>query len=135
MNSSARGRRSRTNPSTRSRASRAEELISWFAAAVLVTGGVLYALNTYEKSRSKPRPTRIVPNATPAQEPLILQDKRASEPGRGRSARTPLQIPWRGWKDIVGRAYQEIFADRLLALASSVVFYSLVALFPGIAAG
>jgi membrane protein len=100
-----------------------------------VTGGVLYALNTYENSRRKPRATRIVPNATPAQEPLILQDKRASEPGRGRGARTPLQIPWRGWKDVLGRTYQEIFADRLLALASSVVFYSLVALFPGIAAG
>jgi membrane protein len=135
MNSSPSGRRSRTRPSTRSRASRVEELVSWFAAAVLVTGGVLYALNTYENSRRKPRATRVVPNATPAQEPLILQDKRASEPGRGRGARTPLQIPWRGWKDVLGRTYQEIFADRLLALASSVVFYSLVALFPGIAAG
>jgi len=115
--------------------SRLEDLISWFAASVLVAGGVIYALNAYEKSLRKPRPIRSVPAATPAQEPLILQDKRATEPGRGRRARTPLQIPWRGWRDIIARTYAEVMNDRLLALASSVVFYSLVALFPGIAAG
>jgi membrane protein len=115
--------------------SRLEGLISWFAASVLVAGGVIYALNAYEKSLHKRRPIRSVPAATPAQEPLILQDKRASEPGRGRRACTPWQIPWLGWRDIIARTYGEVMNDRLLALASSVVFYSLVALFPGIAAG
>ena len=33
------------------------------------------------------------------------------------------------------RTYHEIQDDRLLALAAGVVFYSLVALFPAIAAG
>jgi membrane protein len=46
-----------------------------------------------------------------------------------------LRIPWRGWKDILVRSYHEIQNDRLLALAAGVVFYSLVALFPAIAAG
>jgi membrane protein len=73
--------------------------------------------------------------ATPAQEPLILQERRAAEVGRGRWARAPLQIPWAGWKDILLRTYREIQEDRLLALAAGVVFYSLVALFPAIAAG
>ena len=77
----------------------------------------------------------LPPRATPAQEPLTLQRPRAAERGRGRSARAPSQIPWRGWKDIFVRTYQEIQDDRLLALAASVVFYSLVALFPAIAAG
>jgi membrane protein len=64
-----------------------------------------------------------------------LQERRAAERGRGRKARAPLQIPWRGWKDIFVRTYYEILDDRLLALAAAIVFYSLVALFPAITAG
>src|ERR1700732_5263949 len=80
-------------------------------------------------------PVRVLPRATPAQEPMGLQEMRATERGRGRRARAPLQIPWRGWKDIVLRTYQETQDDRLLALAAGVAFYALVALFPAIAAG
>ncbi len=116
------------------RLSRVEDLVSWFAAALLVTGGVIYALNTYENSRRRP-PERQVPNPTPAQEPLKVQDQRAREPGRGRDAPAPVYIPWRGWKDIAVRTYQESMNDRLFLLAASVVFYSIVALFPAIAAG
>ena len=83
----------------------------------------------------QPKPTRILPRATPAQGPLILQERRAAERGRGRKARAPLQIPWRRWKDIFVRTYYEILDDRLLALAAAIVFYSLVALFPAITAG
>jgi membrane protein len=46
-----------------------------------------------------------------------------------------MQISRRGWTDIFVRTYWEIQSDRLLALAAGVVFYSLVALFPAIAAG
>jgi membrane protein len=113
---------------------RFENLVSWFAASVLVTAGVIYGLKLQD-DRQKPRLARTPPpRATPAQEPLILQEKRASERGRGRLARAPLQIPWAGWKDILVRTYREIQEDRLLALAAGVVFYSLVALFPAIAA-
>jgi membrane protein len=114
--------------------SRLDNLISWFAASVLVTAGVIFALKNQEDQR-KLKPMRVLPRATPAQEPLVLQEMRATERGRGRSARSPSQIPWRGWKDIVLRTYQETQEDRLLALAAGVVFYSLVALFPAIAAG
>jgi membrane protein len=64
-----------------------------------------------------------------------LQEVRAAERGRGRQARKPMQISGRGWTDIFVRTYWEIQSDRLLALAAGVVFYSLVALFPAIAAG
>jgi Virulence factor BrkB len=64
-----------------------------------------------------------------------VQHLRAAEPGRGREARAPTQIPRPGWKDIVLRTYQEVQDDRLLALAAGVAFYSLVALFPALAAG
>ena len=78
---------------------------------------------------------RVLARATPAQEPLGLQEIRATERGRGRRARAPSQIPWRGWKDIAVRTYQETQDDRLLALAGGVAFFSQVALFPAIAAG
>jgi membrane protein len=46
-----------------------------------------------------------------------------------------LEIPWRGWKDILLRSYRELLEDRLFLIAAGVAFYSLVALFPAIAAG
>jgi membrane protein len=110
------------------------EIVSWFGATVMVTAGVIYTLKPQEEC-VQPKPPRIPPGATPAQEPLTLQETRAAERGRGRKARAPLQIPWRGWKDIFVRTYYEILADRLLALAAGIAFYSLVALFPAIAAG
>src|SRR4030081_232728 len=58
----------------------------------------------------------------------------APEPGRGRQARTPSEIPLRGGKDIILRVYQNIGKHRVLALAAAVAFYSLLAIFPGIAA-
>jgi membrane protein len=114
--------------------SRVENLVSWFGAALLVTGGVIYALNVYENVCRR-SPERQVPSPTPAQEPLRLQDRRAREAGRGRDARAPVHIPWRGWKDILVRTYQESMNDRVFLLAASVVFYAIVALFPAIAAG
>jgi hypothetical protein len=67
-------------------------------------------------------------------EPRNLQYQRAQERGRGRRALAPWQIPWRGWKDILWRTYQQINEDRLLAVAAGVVFYGLLALFPAITA-
>jgi membrane protein len=70
----------------------------------------------------------------PAQEPYSLQQTRAEEGGRGRSARSPLAIPASGWKDIFWRTYIQVGDDRLLAVAAGVVFYMLLALFPAITA-
>jgi len=116
------------------RPSRLDDLISWFAASVLVTAGVIYALKLNE-DRGRPAPERVPPHPTPSQEPLSVQRMRANEADRGRRARGPFEIPWRGWKDILLRTYREILDDRLFALAGGVAFYSLLALFPAIAAG
>jgi membrane protein len=67
-------------------------------------------------------------------EPHGLQRTRAGEPGRGRQAQAPWHIPWKGWKDIFWRTYQQIGEDRLLAVAAGVVFYGLLAVFPAITA-
>jgi membrane protein len=56
------------------------------------------------------------------------------EPGRGREARSPTEIPAKGWKDILWRVYEEVNKDRILAVAAGVTFYGLLALFPALAA-
>jgi membrane protein len=56
------------------------------------------------------------------------------EAGRGRSADTPSDIPARGWKDILLRVYRGISADRIPLVAAGVTFYTLLSIFPGIAA-
>lgn len=58
----------------------------------------------------------------------------SDDEGRGQRAVAPWQIPFRGWKDILVRTYQQIDEDRLLAVAAGVVFYGLLALFPAITA-
>jgi len=57
-----------------------------------------------------------------------------AEPGRGRAARTPLQIPPLGWKDIAWRTYREMGKDRLPILAGGITYYALLAIFPAIGA-
>ena len=54
--------------------------------------------------------------------------------GRGRLAESPSEIPAPGWKDIVWRIYQTIGSDRIVALSAGVTFYSILALFPAVAA-
>jgi membrane protein len=66
-------------------------------------------------------------------EPQGLQ-RGAGEPGRGRHAQAPWQIPFRGWKDIFWRTYKQTGEDRLLAVAAGVVFYGLLAVFPAVTA-
>jgi membrane protein len=112
--------------------SRIESLISWFAASVLTAAAVIYAMRRDDRER---KAEVAFGSANPAMEPLSLQEARAREHGRGRQAPTPMHIPWRGWKDIFIRTYHEVQEDRLMSLAAGVVFYSLVALFPALAAG
>ena len=111
---------------------RIENVVTWLAAAALTAVAVIYAVKR-DKDRHKQH--EAFAGATAATEPLSLQVARAAEAGRGRDAGSPFQIPWRGWKDILVRTYQEILNDRLMSLAAGVVFYALVALFPAIAAG
>ncbi len=59
---------------------------------------------------------------------------RAREPGRGRDANTPEQIPPRGWSDILLRVFWSISANRIMSTSGGVAFFTLLAVFPGIAA-
>jgi len=53
---------------------------------------------------------------------------------RGRFAESPAEIPARGWKDILLRVYREVADDRVVSIAAGVTFYTILAIFPGIAA-
>jgi membrane protein len=57
-----------------------------------------------------------------------------SDEERGRLADAPSEIPAKGWKDILLRVYGNIGSHRLLALAAGMTFYSLLAIFPALAA-
>ena len=58
----------------------------------------------------------------------------ATEPERGRAARSPQEIPAPGWKDIAYRVYLEFNKDRVLSVAAGVTFFTLLSLFPAVAA-
>lgn len=58
----------------------------------------------------------------------------AEDDHRGRAAATPEEIPARGWKDIAARVAGNFTEHRILALAAGMTFYSLLAVFPALAA-
>jgi membrane protein len=72
----------------------------------------------------------ISTRSNPGSHESAAQDDRA----RGRSATHPLEVPARGWKDILFRVWKNIGEDRVIVVAAGVTFYSVLALFPAIAA-
>jgi membrane protein len=95
-------------------------LAPWLALAAIAA--------LWPKRRSRP--------AAPGEPPTLLTPTEwaVAQPGRGRDARAPWNIPPLGWKDILWRTYLEMGKARLAALAGGVTFYLLLATFPAIAA-
>ena len=60
--------------------------------------------------------------------------ERAREPGRGREANAPADIPMRGWRDVGWRMWAGFNEDRILLVAAGATFYLLLALFPALTA-
>ncbi|MBM6596255.1 YihY/virulence factor BrkB family protein [Microvirga pudoricolor] len=65
---------------------------------------------------------------------MRVNEHRAREPGRGRSARKPHHIPLLGWKDILLRVWSEVSEDRVSTVAAGTTFFLLLSLFPALAA-
>ena len=124
--------RSRQTEGTRSRETCESDCVSCPAAHP--------ARGASSDTRRESRPaTHPEPDKRPREQfendqPISDQRRRAKEPGRGRRATAPWEIPWRGWKDVLWRVYASINDNRLLAVAAGVVFYSLLAIFPAVAA-
>lgn len=75
--------------------------------------------------------------AAPLHAQIAARDPQAAalaEPGRGRDAAHPLAIPPGGWADILRRTWSEFNQDRIVATAGGVTFFSLLAMFPALAA-
>jgi len=113
----------------------------WPLLGYAALGAIAFARRGRQRADPAPQVRREPPRATGAfgttrstDEPRELQHERARQPGRGREATAPWKIPWKGWKDVLWRTYQQISEDRLLAVAAGVVFYGLLALFPAITA-
>lgn len=53
---------------------------------------------------------------------------------RGREAQRPTQIPKRGWKDVLVRAWKESKDDNVGLLAAGLAYYAILAVFPAIVA-
>ncbi|MCJ2013245.1 YihY/virulence factor BrkB family protein [Methylobacterium sp. J-076] len=117
---------------------------------ILMLGTALVALTV-----AQPRRGAGAPPATPGREPEPARQTTrktngsggarsieghaarliaATQPERGRHADHPAEIPAAGWRDIAVRVYLEFVKDRVLAVAAGVTFYTLLSLFPGIAA-
>jgi membrane protein len=126
------GRYERSTPSTTS--------TLW----TMVLGWVLIRLVAGGTRRSAPAGTRAGSAARPGQDSAsglpgsgkqhAAPGAAEAEPGRGRHADTPTQIPAKGWKDVLWRVYEEIGKDRVMAVAAGVTYYALLAIFPAIAA-
>jgi membrane protein len=67
-----------------------------------------------------------------AYEPHNASSDRTSD--RGRSARTPTDIPAAGWKEVLTRVVAEVRKDHVSLLAAGVAFKLLLALFPALIA-
>lgn len=66
--------------------------------------------------------------------PTTPEDHEAREPGRGRIARHPREIPHKGWFDIAWRVATAYFGDRVGFVAGGVTFFFLLSLFPTLGA-
>jgi membrane protein len=83
--------------------------------------------------------TRVRETSAPVADPSTNRSSRResapqNERGRGRGADKPSDIPARGWKDILLRVYNNISRHHIIAIAAGVTFYTLLAIFPAIAA-
>ncbi|MCO5090432.1 YihY/virulence factor BrkB family protein [Bosea sp. (in: a-proteobacteria)] len=58
--------------------------------------------------------------------------RRRREAVRGRLAKTPLQMTWLGWKDVLLRFGGNVAENRLSSLAGAVAFFTLLSLVPAL---
>src|SRR6476469_1479340 len=64
--------------------------------------------------------------AIPGHRDRAADESRARQGGRGRDARSPTDIPKRGWKDIFWRVIDGMNEHRLLAVAGGVTYFGLL---------
>jgi membrane protein len=63
-----------------------------------------------------------------------LTDRHIPDDGKGRHADSPLEIPAKGWRDVLKRSFKQLKADNVPILSAAVAFYLFLSLIPGLAA-
>lgn len=86
------------------------------------------------RHRSRPKGEQGITPGKDRRKTGQVDHQRASQAGRGRDADKPHQIPAAGWRDILLRLKDEVTKDNLSILSAGAGFYSLLAIFPALAA-
>lgn len=107
---------------------RQEGLGGWGLATAVGLLAVAFVLE-----RVAPSEDQTSRHEKPRNEPTAGASRVGAE-DRGRRASSPSEIPPKGWKDILLRVYSNISKHRILALAAGMTYYSILAIFPAIAA-
>jgi len=112
------------------------EGIGWSLAGALGLVAVAFLFDRIGPSDQDDRPGKgdKFPENREAERDASPAEMATEGGNRGRRATSPSDIPARGWKDILWRVYGNIGAHRILALAAGMTYYSLLAIFPAIAA-
>jgi membrane protein len=97
------------------------------ASLAVVVGAVLASRYLFPRSGEPPV-------TSPPIRSRIHGIEAADERGLGSRATGPTDIPVRGWKDIILLVYANVSKHRIMALAAGMTYYSLLAIFPAIAA-
>jgi membrane protein len=100
----------------------------WTIASLVIVLGVALA-SRYLVLRSEEPPVTSSPIRS-----HIRGTEAADERGRDHRATSPSAVPVRGWKDILLLVYANISKHRIMALAAGMTYYTLLAIFPAIAA-
>lgn len=104
-------------------------LSGWSIAAALGLLAVAFMIErgSPPNDEAAPIPTKEKRDASPAGLATESDD-------HGRNAKSPAEIPVKGWKDILLRVYGNIGDHRVMALAAGMTYYSILAIFPALAA-
>jgi membrane protein len=100
---------------------------SFAAAAVLLAAAFLI-------ERVAPGENRGFPPKPNVDRDASTVDLAREAGDRGPLAASPSEIPAKGWKDVLLRVYDNIGEHRILALAAGMTYYSILAIFPALAA-
>lgn len=111
---------------------RAWQLLAAVAGSLAAGAGAIHLL--HRQGHRVGLDVRGFRPAEPPPPPPTPEDFDAREPGRGRLAQRPIQIPRKGWTDIFWRVGVSYFGDRVGFLAGGVTFFIVLSLFPTLAA-
>jgi membrane protein len=112
-------------------------LDGWTVVAAI--GGLLAVTFLIERitpinQSGPPRPAKDLPLQSETPRDAYPAGLAVEGGDRGRQAASPAEIPAKGWKDILRRVYSNIGDHRILALAAGTTYYSILSIFPAMAA-